>query len=59
MFVCVPIAEEENTSEGFEDEDKLSTFSDTEYSKQVINLLVWGSKPPRSKPPGHVQGQVG
>uniref|UniRef100_A0A8V1A9L1 Sodium channel protein n=1 Tax=Gallus gallus TaxID=9031 RepID=A0A8V1A9L1_CHICK len=56
VFVCVPIAEEENTSEGFEDEDKLSTFSDTEYSKQVINLLVWGSKPPRSKPPGHVQG---
>uniref|UniRef100_A0A8V1ACH4 Sodium channel protein n=1 Tax=Gallus gallus TaxID=9031 RepID=A0A8V1ACH4_CHICK len=56
VFVCVPIAEEENTSEGFEDEDKLSTFSDTEYSKQVINLLVWGSKPPRSKPPGKVSG---
>uniref|UniRef100_A0A669QM33 Sodium channel protein n=1 Tax=Phasianus colchicus TaxID=9054 RepID=A0A669QM33_PHACC len=32
VFVCVPIAEEENTSEGFEDEDKLSTFSDTEYN---------------------------
>uniref|UniRef100_A0A8V1A1Z6 Sodium channel protein n=1 Tax=Gallus gallus TaxID=9031 RepID=A0A8V1A1Z6_CHICK len=58
VFVCVPIAEEENTSEGFEDEDKLSTFSDTEYSKQVINLLVWGSKPPRSKPPGHVQAAL-
>ncbi|XP_009320789.1 PREDICTED: sodium channel protein type 5 subunit alpha-like [Pygoscelis adeliae] len=34
VFVCVPIAEAENTSEGFEDDDKLSTFTDTEYSKQ-------------------------
>ncbi|KAM9287885.1 sodium channel protein type 5 subunit alpha-like [Cariama cristata] len=34
IFVCVPIAEAENTSEGFEDDDKLSTFTDTEYSKQ-------------------------
>ncbi|XP_071594799.1 sodium channel protein type 5 subunit alpha-like [Heliangelus exortis] len=33
-FVCVPIAEEENTSEGFEDEDKMSTSTDAEYSKQ-------------------------
>uniref|UniRef100_A0A669QIU1 Sodium channel protein n=1 Tax=Phasianus colchicus TaxID=9054 RepID=A0A669QIU1_PHACC len=38
VFVCVPIAEEENTSEGFEDEDKLSTFSDTEYSKQFDSV---------------------
>ncbi|XP_051465127.1 sodium channel protein type 5 subunit alpha-like [Apus apus] len=38
-FVCVPIAEAENTSEGFEDEDKLSTFTDTEYSKQDGNHL--------------------
>ncbi|NXA08171.1 SCN5A protein, partial [Sapayoa aenigma] len=30
-FVCVPIAEQENTSEGFEDDDKLSTFTDPEY----------------------------
>uniref|UniRef100_A0A8B9EYL0 Sodium channel protein n=1 Tax=Amazona collaria TaxID=241587 RepID=A0A8B9EYL0_9PSIT len=34
VFVCVPIAEAENTSEDFEDDDKLSTFTDTEYSKQ-------------------------
>ncbi|XP_074996976.1 sodium channel protein type 5 subunit alpha-like [Calonectris borealis] len=34
VFVCVPIAEAENTSEGFEDDDKLSTFTDIEYSKQ-------------------------
>ncbi|NXN52879.1 SCN5A protein, partial [Rynchops niger] len=39
VFVCVPIAEEENTSEGFEDEDKLSTFTDTECSKQDENHL--------------------
>ncbi|NXG58449.1 SCN5A protein, partial [Hemiprocne comata] len=38
-FVCVPIAEAENTSESFEDEDKLSTFTDTEYSKQDGNHL--------------------
>uniref|UniRef100_A0A8C8BPZ1 Sodium channel protein n=1 Tax=Otus sunia TaxID=257818 RepID=A0A8C8BPZ1_9STRI len=38
VFVCVPIAEAENTSEGFEDDDKLSTFTDIEYSKQVMNL---------------------
>ncbi|NXY84874.1 SCN5A protein, partial [Alcedo cyanopectus] len=31
VFVCVPIAEAENTSEGFEDCDKLSTCTDTEY----------------------------
>ncbi|NWH72534.1 SCN5A protein, partial [Piaya cayana] len=31
VFVCVPIAEAENTSEGFEDDDKLSTFTDTEH----------------------------
>uniref|UniRef100_A0A8C0EGE2 Sodium channel protein n=1 Tax=Bubo bubo TaxID=30461 RepID=A0A8C0EGE2_BUBBB len=36
VFVCVPIAEAENTSEGFEDDDKLSTFTDIEYSKQII-----------------------
>ncbi|NXQ23658.1 SCN5A protein, partial [Alaudala cheleensis] len=30
IFVCVPIAEAENTSEGFGDDDKLSTFTDTE-----------------------------
>nr|XP_026650999.1 sodium channel protein type 5 subunit alpha-like [Zonotrichia albicollis] len=35
VFVCVPIAEAENTSEGFEDDDKLSTFTDTECSKQL------------------------
>uniref|UniRef100_A0A8B9QUZ0 Sodium channel protein n=1 Tax=Anas platyrhynchos TaxID=8839 RepID=A0A8B9QUZ0_ANAPL len=29
VFVCVPIAEAENTSDGFEDDDKLSTFTDT------------------------------
>ncbi|XP_071416747.1 sodium channel protein type 5 subunit alpha-like [Pithys albifrons albifrons] len=39
VFVCVPIAEEENTSEGFEDDDKLSTFTDTEYSKRDENHL--------------------
>ncbi|NWH64340.1 SCN5A protein, partial [Geococcyx californianus] len=38
IFVCVPIAEAENTSEGFED-DKLSTFTDTEYSGQDENHL--------------------
>uniref|UniRef100_A0A8B9CS34 Sodium channel protein n=1 Tax=Anser brachyrhynchus TaxID=132585 RepID=A0A8B9CS34_9AVES len=32
VFVCVPIAEAENTSDGFEDDDKLSTFTDTEYN---------------------------
>uniref|UniRef100_A0A8B9EUI8 Sodium channel protein n=1 Tax=Anser cygnoides TaxID=8845 RepID=A0A8B9EUI8_ANSCY len=39
VFVCVPIAEAENTSDGFEDDDKLSTFTDTEYSKQEENHL--------------------
>ncbi|KAF1459871.1 Sodium channel protein type 5 subunit alpha, partial [Pygoscelis antarcticus] len=39
VFVCVPIAEAENTSEGFEDDDKLSTFTDTEYSKEDENHL--------------------
>ncbi|NXQ83353.1 SCN5A protein, partial [Nyctibius grandis] len=39
VFVCVPIAEAENTSEGFEDDDKLSTFTDIEYSKQDENQL--------------------
>ncbi|NXK12400.1 SCN5A protein, partial [Herpetotheres cachinnans] len=39
VFVCVPIAEAENTSEGFEDDDKLSTFTDIEYSKQDENHL--------------------
>ncbi|NXK57587.1 SCN5A protein, partial [Sylvietta virens] len=39
IFVCVPIAEAENTSEGFEDDDKLSTFTDTECSKQDENQL--------------------
>ncbi|KAM6281337.1 sodium channel protein type 5 subunit alpha-like [Porphyrio hochstetteri] len=37
VFVCVPIAEAENTSEGFED-DKMSTFTDTEYSKQFDSV---------------------
>ncbi|XP_065483195.1 sodium channel protein type 5 subunit alpha-like [Caloenas nicobarica] len=32
IFVCVPIAEAENTSEGFEDYDNLSTFTDIEYN---------------------------
>ncbi|EOB01724.1 Sodium channel protein type 4 subunit alpha, partial [Anas platyrhynchos] len=35
VFVCVPIAEAENTSDGFEDDDKLSTFTDTEHSSTV------------------------
>ncbi|NXI97058.1 SCN5A protein, partial [Psophia crepitans] len=39
VFVCVPIAEAENTTEGFEDDDKLSTFTDTEYSRQDENHL--------------------
>ncbi|NXU57595.1 SCN5A protein, partial [Turnix velox] len=39
VFVCVPIAEEENTSEGFEDEEELSAFTDTEYSKEDGNHL--------------------
>ncbi|NWY41886.1 SCN5A protein, partial [Sylvia atricapilla] len=39
VFVCVPIAEAENTSEGFEDDDKLSTFTDTECNKQDENHL--------------------
>ncbi|NWV25633.1 SCN5A protein, partial [Origma solitaria] len=39
IFVCVPIAEAENTSEGFEDGDKLSTFTDTDCSKQDENQL--------------------
>ncbi|NWT77730.1 SCN5A protein, partial [Lanius ludovicianus] len=39
IFVCVPIAEAENTSEGFEDDDKLSSFTDTEHSKQDENHL--------------------
>ncbi|NWQ66466.1 SCN5A protein, partial [Neopipo cinnamomea] len=39
IFVCVPIAEEENMSEGFEDDDKLSSFTDTECSKQDENHL--------------------
>ncbi|NXC51654.1 SCN5A protein, partial [Aleadryas rufinucha] len=39
VFVCVPIAEAENTSEGFEDDDKLSSFTDTECSKQGENHL--------------------
>uniref|UniRef100_A0A8C8BIT9 Sodium channel protein n=1 Tax=Otus sunia TaxID=257818 RepID=A0A8C8BIT9_9STRI len=44
VFVCVPIAEAENTSEGFEDDDKLSTFTDIEYSKQVMNLFIQRGK---------------
>lgn len=40
VFVCVPIAEAENTSEGFEDDDKLSTFTDIDYSKQVKNFFI-------------------
>lgn len=40
VCVCVPIAEAENTSEGFEDDDKLSTFTDTECSKQVMNFFI-------------------
>ncbi|NXM81601.1 SCN5A protein, partial [Oenanthe oenanthe] len=39
VFVCVPIAEAENTSEGFEDDDKLSSYTDTECSKQDENHL--------------------
>nr|XP_009680486.1 PREDICTED: sodium channel protein type 5 subunit alpha-like [Struthio camelus australis] len=39
VFVCVPIAEAENISEGFEDDDKLSTFTDTEYDKKEENQL--------------------
>uniref|UniRef100_A0A8B9PBP0 Sodium channel protein n=1 Tax=Apteryx owenii TaxID=8824 RepID=A0A8B9PBP0_APTOW len=39
IFVCVPIAEAENISEGFEDDDKLSTFTDTEYSEKVIKFV--------------------
>ncbi|NXH19572.1 SCN5A protein, partial [Bucco capensis] len=39
VFVCVPIAEAENTSEGFEDADKLSTCTDIECSKQEENHL--------------------
>ncbi|NXM76448.1 SCN5A protein, partial [Serilophus lunatus] len=39
VFVCVPIAEQENTSEGFEDDDKLSTLTDTGYIKQDENQL--------------------
>ncbi|NWV10028.1 SCN5A protein, partial [Ptilonorhynchus violaceus] len=39
IFVCVPIAEAESTSEGFEEDDKLSTFTDTECSKQDENHL--------------------
>uniref|UniRef100_A0A8C3MAA1 Sodium channel protein n=1 Tax=Geospiza parvula TaxID=87175 RepID=A0A8C3MAA1_GEOPR len=38
VFVCVPIAEAENTSEGFEDDDKLSTFTDTECSKSFLAM---------------------
>ncbi|OWK58503.1 Sodium channel protein type 5 subunit alpha [Lonchura striata] len=38
VFVCVPIAEAEDTSEGFEDDDKLSTFTDTECSKQLDRI---------------------
>ncbi|XP_010117062.1 PREDICTED: sodium channel protein type 5 subunit alpha-like, partial [Chlamydotis macqueenii] len=38
VFVCVPIAEAENTSEGFEDDDNLSTFTDTDYSKQFDSV---------------------
>nr|XP_041570205.1 sodium channel protein type 5 subunit alpha [Taeniopygia guttata] len=38
VFVCVPIAEAEDTSEGFEDDDKLNTFSDTECSKQLDTI---------------------
>uniref|UniRef100_A0A8C9MTX3 Sodium channel protein n=1 Tax=Serinus canaria TaxID=9135 RepID=A0A8C9MTX3_SERCA len=40
VFVCVPIAEAENTSEGFEDDDKLSTFTDTDCSKQVMDVFI-------------------
>ncbi|XP_062424759.1 sodium channel protein type 5 subunit alpha-like [Rhea pennata] len=39
IFVCVPIAEAENTSEGFEDDDKLSAFTDTECNKMEENQL--------------------
>ncbi|NWX40296.1 SCN5A protein, partial [Steatornis caripensis] len=39
VFVCVPIAEAENTSEGFEDDDKPSTFTDIESRKQDENRL--------------------
>ncbi|KAK2512633.1 sodium channel protein type 5 subunit alpha [Columba guinea] len=38
IFVCVPIAEAENTSEGFEDDDNLSTFTDIECSRQFDSV---------------------
>ncbi|NXG29604.1 SCN5A protein, partial [Dromaius novaehollandiae] len=39
IFVCVPIAEAENISEGFEEDDKLSTSTDTEYNKTEESQL--------------------
>ncbi|XP_048693477.2 sodium channel protein type 5 subunit alpha-like isoform X1 [Caretta caretta] len=40
MFVCVPIAEADSDSEDYEeDDDKPTTFSKTEYSKQQENHL--------------------
>ncbi|CAM2105161.1 unnamed protein product [Caretta caretta] len=40
MFVCVPIAEADSDSEDYEeDDDKPTTFSKTEYSKQHLDYI--------------------
>uniref|UniRef100_A0A8C8SRE0 Sodium channel protein n=1 Tax=Pelusios castaneus TaxID=367368 RepID=A0A8C8SRE0_9SAUR len=39
-LVCVPIAEADSDSEDYEDDNKPSAFSETEYSKQVRNLYT-------------------
>lgn len=40
VFVCVPIAEAENTSEGLEAGDEVSSSTETEYSKEVMNVFI-------------------
>ncbi|XP_039379416.1 sodium channel protein type 5 subunit alpha-like isoform X6 [Mauremys reevesii] len=39
MFVCVPIAEADSDSGDYEEDDKPTTFSETEYSRQQENHL--------------------
>lgn len=40
VFVCVPIAEAENTSESLEADDEVSSSTDTEYSKEVTSVFI-------------------
>ncbi|XP_039379414.1 sodium channel protein type 5 subunit alpha-like isoform X4 [Mauremys reevesii] len=44
MFVCVPIAEADSDSGDYEEDDKPTTFSETEYSRQENHLRQRGEQ---------------